>query len=140
MILVVMGSSEEVAEEVVREFMRRHPTACRRLYVNHFMTVERRLSFLDRALGSAASGSRCVTLIPQVVTNNELMCLRERGAYVAHVYGILSSRHSDIQILRGDYMLGNPCRSENPAHVMTIDEVMSDLQFRRRKMGRGVRA
>lgn len=140
MILVVMGSNEAVAEEVVREFMRRHPTTCRRLYVNHFPTVEHRLSFLDRALGSASGVSRSVTLIPQVVTNNELMCLRARGAFVGHVYGILSSCHSDIQIQHGDYMLCNPFRSENPPHVMTIDEVMSDLQFRRRKTARRVRA
>lgn len=137
MILVVMGSNEAVAEEVVKEFMTLFPAQCRRLYANHFAESGQRSAYLARALTDAAYSSENVTLIPQVQTDGELNMLRIRGAYVMHVYGALSSAHSDIQIDRRDYIVKRPSRVKHcPGHVMSVDEVMSDLQYRRRKLRR----
>lgn len=137
MILVVMGSNEDIAELVVREFMSAFPTQCRRLYANHFPTADQRSAYLNRALTDAAYSSETVTLIPQIQSNSELDMLRMRGAYVMHTYGALSSAHSTIQIAHHDYIVKRPeSIKPAPSHVMSVAEVMSDLQFRRRKSRR----
>lgn len=137
MILVVMGSNEDIAEAVVKEFMTIFPAQCRRLYANHFPTPDQRASYLSRSLTDSAYGSETITLIPQIQSNSELDTLRIRGAYVMHVYGALSAAHSDIQIDRRDFIVKRPSSIKAvPSHVMSVEEVMSDLQFRRRKSRR----
>lgn len=137
MILVVMGSNEDTAEAVVKEFMSVLPTQCRRLYANHFPTADQRSAYLSRALTDAAYRSETITLIPQIQSSSELDMLRIRGAYVIHVYGALSSAHSTIQIARHDYIVKRTSSIKPvPSHVMSVEEVMSDLQFRRRKSRR----
>jgi hypothetical protein len=101
MILVVMGSNEAVAEEVVKEFMTLFPAQCRRLYANHFAEPGQRSAYLARALTDAAYSSENVTLIPQVQTDGELNMLRMRGAYVMHVYGALSSLTPISRLIAG---------------------------------------
>lgn len=137
MILVVLGSKEDIAESVVKEFMTLFPSQCRRLYTPQFKSAELRIEYLNRSLIGTGLETGTVTLLPQVPTAAEVNMLRARGAYVAHVYGALSSAHSEIAIDRHDYMIKRPLSVNRvPSHVMTVEEVMSDLQYRRRKARR----
>lgn len=137
MILVVLGAGDDAVESVIKEFMTLFPSQCRRLYTPQFASADRRIEYLNRSLIGTGLATETVTLLPQIPTSSEVNMLRARGAYVAHIYGALSAAHSEIEIDRRDYMIKRPLSVKRvPSHVMTVEEVMSDLQYRRRKARR----
>lgn len=135
MILVIMGHNKESAEQYIDEMMVLFASRTARLSAHHLTDPKSKLAYLQRFMTHYVKSSLYLTLIPHCYTKSEMDFYRQNGAYVAHIYGALSAEHSEIEIQPGDLMV-RPVRTRTPSHAYSQTELMSELIYRHRKIGR----
>jgi len=128
MIIVILGGSTSLRDDVVKEFFSHKGSSVQHLNITH--CADQAFARLV-AECSTRKHKSFITVVTGVSQLKELAFLRQQGAVICHCYGQLSNEYSHIKIEIGDYhILPDILTHTAPEHVYTPLEILSECYFR----------
>jgi len=127
MIIVILGGTESLRDDVVKELIEPHPSKVQHLNLTHCHDTYARLvaEFTPR------KSNKFITVITGIKQPKALDFLREQQATICHCYGQLTQEYSHISIKLGDYhVLPDILADMAPEHVYTPLELLSECFFK----------
>ncbi len=127
MIIVILGGTDSLREDVVKELTQPHPSKVQHLNVSHCHDVYARLvaEFTPR------KHKKFITVITGIKQPKELAFLRKQQAIICHCYGQLTQEYNQISIKMGEYhVLPNVLVDMAPEHVLTPLELLSECSLK----------
>jgi hypothetical protein len=128
MIVVILGGSESLRSDVIRQLMQSDITLIKHLNIEGLVQFKNRtISRLMAEFEQSYKLTNIVTIVSGVTTNDELVYLRGKGAIVCHCYGQLTGIYEHISCTVGDkFILPHPLQFTAPDHIYSPDEVLSE--------------
>lgn len=132
MIIVILGGSDSLSDEVISQLMQSKITRIRHLSIAGLVKCDALgLSRLKTEFDQPSKLTNLVTIVSGITTNNELNYLRSKDAMICHCYGELTDIYDYIECVSSDkYVLPEPLLLTAPDHIYSPSEVLSDCYIK----------
>lgn len=132
MIIVVLGGSENLRDDVISQLMQSKLTRIRHLSIAGVVNCKNtRLSRLKVEFDQPSKLTNVITIVSGISTNDELEYLRSKNAMICHCYGQLTDIYDHVACVRGDkYILPEPLQFTAPDHIYSPAEILSECYIK----------